>query len=223
MLSTEEGLSSLQLEVSQPPRVWYKDQAHEPKFFRLQVRLEGASQGLTEGTQVPLHARLEYADGGEVKRQDVLKLCCGCDPIVGVGQSAELKVRIDSVSKNHDNRDFRLVVSAAAEFDKQDVSITPCTTEPITVRSKRTRAKRKASSLGGGGAPHSNAARRAGGTWTLLFARPSCRGAILRGIWWTSLALSMGCVHFVGVPVANTPVIARYSAVFKPTMLFSRC
>lgn len=192
VLSTEEGLSSLQLEVSQPPRVWYKDQAHEPKFFRLQVRLvEGASQGLTEGTQVPLHARLEYADGGEVKRQDVLKLCCGCDPIVGVGQSAELKVRIDSVSKNHDNRDFRLVVSAAAEFDKQDVSITPCTTEPITVRSKRTRAKRKASSLGGGGGTTQQRSATGGGD-----VDPAVRQAIMS---WCDFARNLvdelGIVH----------------------------
>jgi len=127
----------------QPPRVWYKDQAHEPKYFDVTVALKDSNGRRVRGLDVPLKAELLYDNGAEVKRQAILKLSKDSIPKIGRSGVAEMKIRIDSVSKNHDNHDFMVRISADNSYVPPNLNVTPSTSQPITVRSKRNRGKRK--------------------------------------------------------------------------------
>uniref|UniRef100_A0A7S2U4U3 Uncharacterized protein n=1 Tax=Lotharella oceanica TaxID=641309 RepID=A0A7S2U4U3_9EUKA len=129
----------------QPPRVWYKDQAHEPKYFDVTVALKDTAGRAVKGLDVPLKAELLYDNGAEVKRQTILKLSKDSIPKIGRSGVAEMKIRIDSVSKNHDNHDFMVRISADNSYVPPNLIVKPSTSQPITVRSKRNRGKRKKS------------------------------------------------------------------------------
>mmetsp|Transcript_11119 Transcript_11119/g.21461 ORF Transcript_11119/g.21461 Transcript_11119/m.21461 type:complete len:297 (-) Transcript_11119:242-1132(-) len=127
----------------QPPRRWYKDQAHEPKYFDVSVALMDLNGRRVKGLDVPLKTELLYDNGTEVKRQAILKLSKDSIPKIGRSGVAEMKIRIDSVSKNHDNHDFMVRISADSSYVPPNLNVKPCTSIPITVRSKRNRGKRK--------------------------------------------------------------------------------
>lgn len=127
----------------QPPRTWYKDQAHEPKFFNVAVVLREESGSVVKGFDVTLKAELLYDNGRNVNRQDILKLSKDSSLKIGESGHAELRFRIDSVSKNHDNHDFKVKISADASCVPENLTVAPAWSRPITVRSKRNRGKRR--------------------------------------------------------------------------------
>ncbi|GAB5359672.1 hypothetical protein AAMO2058_000563100 [Amorphochlora amoebiformis] len=128
---------------TQPPRIWYKDQAHEPKFFDVCVVLKDERGSRVRGLDVPVRAFLLYDNGGDVKRQNILKISKDSVPKIGKSGVADLKIRIDSVSKNHDNHDFMVRIAADPSFVPPELEVLPAASQPITVRSKRNRGKRK--------------------------------------------------------------------------------
>jgi hypothetical protein len=131
---------SLRYDV-QPPRVVYKDQAHEPKFMVISVCSVCSSTGAAQPLNLPLTLELLYSNGGEVKNQGHLKLHKESTPSLQNGKAC-LKIRIDSVSKNHDNRDFMVRV-AVDKLGSRDLGILPSTSQAITVRSKRSRDRKR--------------------------------------------------------------------------------
>mmetsp|Transcript_23622 Transcript_23622/g.57230 ORF Transcript_23622/g.57230 Transcript_23622/m.57230 type:complete len:288 (+) Transcript_23622:299-1162(+) len=133
---------------SQPPRIWYKDQAHEPKFFDVTLVLRDERGNKVKGFDIPLKADLSYDNGRDVNRQDILKLSKDSVPKIDKTGIAELKIRIDSVSKNHDNHDFKVKISADASYVPEALDVTPACSQPITVRSKKNRGKRRKAEAG---------------------------------------------------------------------------
>mmetsp|Transcript_4634 Transcript_4634/g.7124 ORF Transcript_4634/g.7124 Transcript_4634/m.7124 type:complete len:298 (+) Transcript_4634:90-983(+) len=127
----------------QPPRIWYKDQAHEPKFFEVTVALKDEHGRRIRGMDVPLTPKLLYNNMSEVKRQTILKINKDSVPKIGKTGVAELKIRIDSVSKNHDNHDFIVNIAPEPGVVPPGVVFESAKSQPITVRSKRNRGKRK--------------------------------------------------------------------------------
>ena len=69
----------------QPPPVWYKDQAHEPKYFCVVVMLKDELGRRVKGLDVPLKAKLLFANGEVVNRQGILKLSKDSVPERGRG------------------------------------------------------------------------------------------------------------------------------------------
>mmetsp|Transcript_13684 Transcript_13684/g.24711 ORF Transcript_13684/g.24711 Transcript_13684/m.24711 type:complete len:291 (+) Transcript_13684:118-990(+) len=127
----------------QPPPVWYKDQAHEPKYFCVVVMLKDEGGRRVKGLDVPLKAKLMFANGEVVNRQGILKLSKDSVPAIGNSGVAELKIRIDSVSKNHDGRLFMVNIFPDARCLPADVRLSGTNSHPVKVLSKRNRGKRK--------------------------------------------------------------------------------
>jgi hypothetical protein len=121
------------------------------------LQLKNSAGVVVTGRAVTLHCTLLYESGQEVGDQGVLLVHStsqlAVDPASG---AAELKIRIEEVSRNHRNRDFQIKIGTApSNHDDRDVAAD--TTAAVTVRSKRNNPKR-----GGGGAASRNMQQHGG-------------------------------------------------------------
>mmetsp|Transcript_31476 Transcript_31476/g.61595 ORF Transcript_31476/g.61595 Transcript_31476/m.61595 type:complete len:356 (-) Transcript_31476:257-1324(-) len=131
----------------QPPQVWYKDQPYEPKYFDVGLVLKDQNGKEVKGLDIPLTTELRYdGAGGEVKRKTILKLSRDTVPLIDQSGLGKLSIRIDSVSKNHDNRKFTIRVAADVKHLPPHIEVTPSTSRPIVVRSKRHQRNKRARS-----------------------------------------------------------------------------
>jgi hypothetical protein len=82
----------------------------------------------------------------------ILKLSKDSRPFINPNTGkALLQVRIDSVSKNHDNHDFALMLGVHNSAVPTGYVILPSTSTPVTVMSKRNRRGKKRDKVGGAG------------------------------------------------------------------------
>lgn len=85
--------------------------------------------------------KLLYESEAEVSRQDVLRVA---DAMPELQHGAvTVRVRIEDVSKNHQNQRFRIAVLADSITSPADGDIAPATSNPVLVRSKRNKRNRK--------------------------------------------------------------------------------
>jgi hypothetical protein len=93
---------------------WYKDEGGRDKCIGMGVELRDASGGLVATRKVPLKVTLIYQTGAPVGRQDILKLSTGAEGGLGsllLAQGrAEVRARIDEVSRSHQGWAFRLKI-----------------------------------------------------------------------------------------------------------------
>lgn len=138
---------------------WYKDEGGREKCIELKVKLVDYESRLVKSRQVPLKVSLLYADSLlPVTDQTILKVfgpagfanntfAAGQDqsePIVVVEQGvATVKVRIDDVSKNHQNQNFRVKIAPDTLRSPTDCDVSHDTSKPVAVKSKRNKKRSK--------------------------------------------------------------------------------
>mmetsp|Transcript_23210 Transcript_23210/g.34753 ORF Transcript_23210/g.34753 Transcript_23210/m.34753 type:complete len:275 (-) Transcript_23210:209-1033(-) len=128
----------------QPPPIWYKDQAHQPKYFNVKVKLLDERKMIVRNMPVPLKVKLKYDSGenlSEARTKAIMTVKSDCTSKIGDDGFGDLKIRIDSVTKNHDKKKFMVLIEADKKY-LEGVSVEPSTSQPIDVRSKRNRNNR---------------------------------------------------------------------------------
>jgi len=126
--------------------VWYKDEGGRDKCVTVMAEIYDHLQNLVRQKSVPLQLTLCYAAPKQpiaVNNQEIMR-------IIGNGSSnnaveidkvtgqAKIRFRVEDVSKNHQGQDFCVKISAN--------KVAPGVTPPITIRSKRNKRNRLASS-----------------------------------------------------------------------------
>ena len=114
---------------------WFKDEGGREKCLMVHTQLYDAS-GPTGGRQVRLRATLCYEDGRKVNNQGILKSSPDTKFVTDAQGKALVKVRIEDVSKNHQNQSFRVKISADTTKDPLNHDISSCHTNATIARSK---------------------------------------------------------------------------------------
>lgn len=134
---------------TQPPAMWYKDEGGRDKCIELAVRLTDASGvPVVDRADVQLRVLLLYEDHRQVAKQDIMKLSPDTTLTVGADGTAHLRLRIEDVSKNHQNQPFRIWVTPDTTKSPLNFDISSDVSSPVTVRSKRNKRTRRTSPLG---------------------------------------------------------------------------
>mmetsp|Transcript_23211 Transcript_23211/g.34754 ORF Transcript_23211/g.34754 Transcript_23211/m.34754 type:complete len:279 (-) Transcript_23211:209-1045(-) len=133
------------LVMVQPPTVFYKDQARQSKFFTIIVVLVDEKNKIVNGLKVPLNIKVTYETGEEITnakaKTPVFILNTKCNYEIGEDGFGELLIRLNQVTKNHNDKKFVVQIEADKKY-LEGVSVEPSTSQPIDVRSKRNRNNR---------------------------------------------------------------------------------
>ena len=130
--------------------IWYKDEGGRDKCMTVTASLFDVNNNLYTGERIPLQLTLCYASDPPFKviKQDILRSLgpsnVGTDPSSG---HATLRFRIEDVSKNHQDQDFKIEVAPDART-KGFKDIAPGFTPAVKVRSKRNKRHRSTPSDG---------------------------------------------------------------------------
>ena len=116
----------LVMETEDWPKLFYKDQGGRDKCLHLPVSLVDATGSVVTGREVELKCTAQYESGVAVENQDVLEVHAtsqnSIDPKTG---RAEVKVRLNQVSRLHQNQDFQIKVGADPKnHDERDIAST---------------------------------------------------------------------------------------------------
>eukprot|EP00743_Colponemidia_sp_Colp-15_P004337 GILK01004678.1.p1 GENE.GILK01004678.1~~GILK01004678.1.p1 ORF type:complete len:635 (+),score=110.53 GILK01004678.1:234-2138(+) len=130
----------------QPPDVWYKDEGGRDKCISLMCTLVDENNNLVKTREVPLRVTLLYDNGTMVRKQSILKMSPDTKVVIGSEGSCTLKMRIEEVSKNHQNQGFCIKVEPDTSASPLNHDISFDLSSAITVRSKRNK-KRKSNAM----------------------------------------------------------------------------
>lgn len=129
------------------PEEWYKDEGGRDKCITAGVELQDANGQIVTTRRVPLKVTLFYQTGTLVGRQDILKLGVGSgDGVGGLGGSnslcvvngaAEVKARIDEVSRSHQGWAFKLRIGPDVANHPLDNDVSAVMMPSILVQSLR--------------------------------------------------------------------------------------
>ena len=124
------------------PYVWFKDEGRKDKCIKAKVSLLDSNGRIVKKRRVPLDITLVYDNelSTKVMTQEKLRLFAyqySIDPKKG---ECTVRFRIDDLSKNHQELNFRLQISldASKAFD-----IAPTCTPKIFVKSKRKKSQKR--------------------------------------------------------------------------------
>jgi hypothetical protein len=120
---------------------WYKDEGGREKCVSFGVELRN-SKGEFVNRKVPLKITLVYGNGQEVARQDILKLM-DSDKVIIDGR-AEIRARIEEVSRTHQNQPFHIRVGPDVNENPLDNDVSSVLSSSVVVRSKRNNRKKTA-------------------------------------------------------------------------------
>lgn len=123
-----------QLTCNEAPDVWLKDQHGKESWISLDIKLQDNNGNLIKNRQVNLVTTLLYSDGTEVPKQNLLKYSGNMS--IGKSGSTTIKFRILEVSRNHQKRKFKILISPKCDNDSTCSDICSVETTPIEVRSK---------------------------------------------------------------------------------------
>ncbi|CAM9293819.1 unnamed protein product [Phaeothamnion confervicola] len=155
----------LQIEESMEspiPSQWFKDEGGRENCVELRVMLRDANQMTVRRRTVPLKLVLLYESLQRVHNQDILKLSPDSKLAIGEDGTANLRVRIEEVSKNHQKQAFRIKVEPDVQEQPLSVDISSAVSRPILVLSKRI-PKRAKDGSGGGNGKRVGSQKRGGG------------------------------------------------------------
>uniref|UniRef100_A0A7S2RMX5 Uncharacterized protein n=1 Tax=Mucochytrium quahogii TaxID=96639 RepID=A0A7S2RMX5_9STRA len=127
--------------LNEVPSVWYKDQGGRDKCIDIDLELRGPN-GLQLGREVPLKAVLLYEDFQRVINQDILQPSPTTTMVIGKTGKAQIRLRIEDVSKNHQSKSFRIRVEPDTSKTPIHFDKSPDMTGPILVRSKLNRRQK---------------------------------------------------------------------------------
>ena len=128
--------------------IWYKDEGGRDKCMTVVASLVDENNMPSIGERIPLQLTLCYASDPpfRVIKQDILRpLGPSTVSIEPANGRATLRFRIEDVSKNHQGQDFKIEVPAAKIKNFKDIA--PGFTPAVSVRSKRNKRPRTASSF----------------------------------------------------------------------------
>lgn len=119
------------------PDIWYKDEGGRDKCIEINVNLVNKEGRCSIERKVPLKVSLHYSNGALVARQDILKVNPESKLLLDKKGSAIIKVRIEDVSKNHQNQAFSVMIAADTVKFPLNNDISPALSTSIDIRSKR--------------------------------------------------------------------------------------
>ena len=109
--------------ATDPDKLWFKDEGGRDKCIELSVNLVDHAGRPVQGRDVPLKVTLLYESGIAVVDQGILKAATDCTKAVGQSGSAVLRLRIEDVSKNHQNQAFVIKVEPDTGYSPLDFDI----------------------------------------------------------------------------------------------------
>jgi hypothetical protein len=124
------------------PDQWFKDEGGRENCVELSVRLVDSAGKEIGGRQVPLRLVLLYGNEQQVQNQEILKLAPDSRLVLDEEGCANLRVRIEEVSKNHQKQAFRVRVEPDNIQDASSSDVASAVSKPITVLSKRIQKRR---------------------------------------------------------------------------------
>jgi hypothetical protein len=162
IFSREMTVIRLRLKIlNEIEKLWYKDEGGRDKCIQMAVELLDADLrpvGVPSARiqRCPLEVTLLYAGGSDepVKKTGILRVMDDCDLTVGLGGRARVSLRIEDVSKNHQNQPFRVRVGPDTTRCPLNFDIAADVSSEVVVRSKRNKRKKDADAMGrrrGGG------------------------------------------------------------------------
>lgn len=140
---------------------WYKDEGGREKCIELSVKLVDYENKLVTDRRMPLRVTLLYADSLiQVTNQDILKVfgttsdhlasSNGGEVAVENGV-ADVKLRIEDVSKNHQGQNFRIKIAPDTLNSPTDCDVSHGLSRAVTVRSKRNKRRNNHAAVGSSG------------------------------------------------------------------------
>jgi hypothetical protein len=125
------------------PELWYKDEGGQNKCMTLTVHMLDSTGRCVKGTNVPLKVTLCYENKQQVTDQAILKDMKEAPLPIGTDGIAQLKLRIEDVSKNHQNRNFCVKVEADTQQCPMNFDIACDYSSFVQIRSKRNKRARQ--------------------------------------------------------------------------------
>ena len=123
-------------------RSWYKDEGGRDKSISIPVQLVDHSGALVTDREVHLSYRLLYENGTEVPSQQILRVHESSATSI-VNGVAEIKVRIEEVSRNHQHQDFQIEIGPEVVAHPLDQDVGLDLSPSVTVLSKLNKRTRQ--------------------------------------------------------------------------------
>lgn len=147
------------------PEIWFKDEGGRENRIDLHVDLENSDGSKVSHRKVPLKIVLIYGNGEIVLKQDILSIAPESKLFIDESGSTVLRLRINDVSKNHQRQLFSVLVSPDTASSPLLNDISSDASNPLEVKSKRSKRHRESSTAGGSG---NEADMNTGGLWPPL-------------------------------------------------------
>mmetsp|Transcript_39747 Transcript_39747/g.40519 ORF Transcript_39747/g.40519 Transcript_39747/m.40519 type:complete len:347 (+) Transcript_39747:177-1217(+) len=125
------------------PYIWYKDEGGRENSIEMTVFLVGENDMKIRHRAVGLRIFLKYDNGHDCPQQDILKIRSDTKLCIDeTSGEANIKFRIDEVSRSHQKQLFRVMISPDPLHYPPTSDISPDISVPIEVRSKRSKKEK---------------------------------------------------------------------------------
>ena len=137
----------LEIDTSGWSNEFYKDEGGRDKCMIVPVKLVNSQGVVVTGRSMKLHCTLLYENGIIATSQNILRMHESCTPMIKTETgTAELKLRIEAVSRNHENQDFQIQIGPyPSSHEDKDTASTM--TPSVKVLSKKNHRRNKTESL----------------------------------------------------------------------------
>jgi hypothetical protein len=137
----------LEIDTSGWSNEFYKDYGSRDKCMIVPVKLVNSQGVVVTGRSMKLHCTLLYENGIAATNQEILRMHESCTPMIKTETgTAELKLRIEAVSRNHENQDFQIQIGPyPSSHEDKDTASTM--TPSVKVLSKKNHRRNKTESL----------------------------------------------------------------------------
>ena len=137
----------LEIDTSGWSNEFYKDCGSRDKCMIVPVKLVNSQGVVVTGRSMKLHCTLLYENGIIVTSQNILRMHESCTPMIKTETgTAELKLRIEATSRNHENQDFQIQIGPyPSSHEDRDTASTM--TPSVKVLSKKNHRRNKTESL----------------------------------------------------------------------------
>lgn len=105
------------------------------------IQLVNSAGHLVTDRRVPLRLGLKYESGQDVSQQELFKISPESRRVIDDTGSANIKFRIDDVSKNHQKQSFAVMVSPDLIAVPQNADVGSVMSSAVDIKSKRNKRK----------------------------------------------------------------------------------
>lgn len=130
-----------------PNEVWFKDEGGRDKCIEMNINMEDREGNPVLDRRIPLRITLLYENRTVVQKQDVLKISPDSSRVIENG-SAQLRLRLEDVSKNHQKQRFAIRVAPDYESMPECYDVSPVISPAMEVRSKRNNKRSRGDAFG---------------------------------------------------------------------------